>query len=79
VCENRVLRRIFGLFAKYNYNYQVREDEMGGACSTNGREEECIRILVGKLERKRLLGRPRHRWEDNIRMDLREMGWGGVD
>jgi len=32
-------------------------------------------ILVGKPEGKRPLGRPRHRWEDNIRMDLREMGW----
>jgi hypothetical protein len=37
------------------------------------------RILVGKLEGKRLLGRPRRGWEDNIRMDLREMGCGGMD
>jgi hypothetical protein len=36
-------------------------------------------ILVGKLERKRLLGRPRHRWEDNITIDLRETRWGSVD
>jgi hypothetical protein len=35
-------------------------------------------ILVGKSERKRPPGRPRHRWED-IRMDLREIGWEGVD
>jgi len=35
--------------------------------------------LVGKPEEKRPLGRPRHRWEDNIRMDLGEIGWGGVD
>jgi hypothetical protein len=34
---------------------------------------------VGKPEGKRLLGVPRHRWEDNIKMDLREIGWGGVD
>jgi hypothetical protein len=33
--------------------------------------------LVGKPERKGPLGRPRHRWEDNIRMDLKEVGWGG--
>jgi hypothetical protein len=33
---------------------------------------------VGKSEGKRLLGRPRHRWEDNIKMDLRDMGWGGI-
>jgi hypothetical protein len=36
-------------------------------------------ILVGKSEGKRLLGRPRHRWEDNIRMYLREIGWEDVD
>jgi hypothetical protein len=34
---------------------------------------------VGKSKRKRPLGRPRHRWEDNIKMDLREIGWGGMD
>jgi hypothetical protein len=33
---------------------------------------------VGKPEGKRLLGRPRRRWEDNIRMDLREIGWCGM-
>jgi hypothetical protein len=35
--------------------------------------------LVGKPEGKRPLGRPRHRWEDGIRMNLREIGLGGVD
>jgi hypothetical protein len=39
----------------------------------------AYKILVGKPEGKRLLGRPRRRWEDNIRMDLRETGWEGVD
>jgi hypothetical protein len=34
---------------------------------------------VGKLEGKRPLGRPRHRWVDNIKMDPREIGWGGMD
>jgi hypothetical protein len=37
------------------------------------------RVLVGKPEGKRPLGRPRHRWEDGIKMDLREIGWGGVE
>jgi hypothetical protein len=36
-------------------------------------------ILVGKTEGKRLLGRPRSKWEDNIGMDFREIGWEGVD
>ena len=35
------------------------------------------RVLVGKLERKRPLGKPRRRWEDNIKMDLQEVGGGG--
>ena len=34
------------------------------------------RVLVGKPEGRRPLGRPRHRWVDNIRMDLQEVGWG---
>ena len=43
-------------------------------------ERRCIyRVLVGKLEGKRPLWRPRHRWEDNIRMDLQEVGCGGID
>jgi hypothetical protein len=37
------------------------------------------RDLVGKPEGKKPLGRPRHRWEDNIKMDLQEMGRGGMD
>ena len=37
------------------------------------------RILVGKPERKRPMGRPRHRWEDNIKMDLQEVGGAGGD
>ena len=37
------------------------------------------RVLVGRPERKRPLGRPRHRWEDNIKMDLQEVGCGGMD
>jgi hypothetical protein len=46
-----------------------------------GEKRNGYRILVGKPERKRPLGRPRHRWEDNIRIDLREMrgGWYGLD
>jgi hypothetical protein len=42
-------------------------------------ERKVYRVLVGKQEGKRSLGRPRHRWEDGIRMDLREIGWGSVE
>jgi hypothetical protein len=52
---------------------------MGGTCSTNGENRNTYTILVGKLEGKRPLGRPRHRWEENIKMDLREIGRGGIN
>ena len=44
-----------------------------------GEERGAYRVLVGKPEGKRLVGRPRHRWVDNIRMDLQEVGFGYVD
>jgi hypothetical protein len=44
-----------------------------------GEERYVYRVLMGKPEGKRPLGRPRRRWEDGIRMDLRAIGWGSVD
>jgi hypothetical protein len=44
-----------------------------------GQERKVYRILVGKPERKRPLGRPRRRWDDGIGMDLREVGWGDIE
>ena len=44
-----------------------------------GEETGVHRVLVGKPEGKRPLGRPRRRWEDNIKMDLQEVGGGGAD
>jgi hypothetical protein len=41
-------------------------------------KRNACRILVGKPERKSPLGRPRHKWVDNIKMDIREIGWGGI-
>jgi hypothetical protein len=41
-----------------------------------GERGGAYRALVGKSEGRRPLGRPRHRWEDNIKVDLREVGWG---
>jgi hypothetical protein len=44
-----------------------------------GEKRNAYRILVGKPEGKRQLGRPRRRWDNNIKMELREIGWGGMD
>jgi hypothetical protein len=44
-----------------------------------GEERKVYKVLVGNPERKRPLGRPRRRWEDGIRMDLKEIGWGCVE
>jgi hypothetical protein len=52
---------------------------MGRTCSTYGEKRNAYRILVGKQEGKRPLGRPRHRWVDNIKMYLREIGSVGMD
>jgi hypothetical protein len=43
-----------------------------------GERRKAYRILVGKPERRRPLGRPRRRWVDNIKMDVREIGWDGI-
>jgi hypothetical protein len=51
---------------------------MGRACSTNGAKRNAYRLLVGKPEGS-FLGRPRRRWVNNIKMDLREVGWDGMD
>jgi hypothetical protein len=44
-----------------------------------GEKRNAYRLLVGKPEGRRPLGRPRRRWVDNIKIDLLEIGWGGVD
>jgi hypothetical protein len=49
---------------------------MGGACSLDREGRDVYRVLVGKPEGKRQQGRPRRKWEDNIKADLREVGCG---
>jgi len=50
---------------------------MGVACGTHGEGRGVYRVLVGRPEEERPLGRPRRGWEDNIKMDLREIGMEG--
>jgi hypothetical protein len=50
------------------------KDEVGGACSPNGVKRNAYRLLVGKPEGRKPLGRPRRRWVDNITLDPVEVG-----
>ena len=52
----------------------VEKNEMGGTCSICGKRRGLYRVLVGTPEGKGPLGRPRLRWEDNIKMDVQEEG-----
>jgi hypothetical protein len=49
------------------------------SCALLGSKRNACRALVGKPEGKTPLGRSRSRWADNIKMDVRELGWGGTD
>jgi hypothetical protein len=52
---------------------------MTRACGANGGDGECIYDIGGKAGRKETTVKPRRRWVDNIKIDLREIGWDGVD
>jgi hypothetical protein len=58
---------------------QMKEDEMGMACSIHWKVINAYKIFVRRPKGKRPLGRHRHIWEDNIKIDLVEIGWKGVD
>ena len=76
---------------KIPYNFQhyspiyfssdpVEKNEMGGACGTYVGEERCVQGFGGETRgKKRPLGRLRHRWKDNIKTDLYDVEWGGMD
>ena len=52
---------------------------MSWTCGAYGRGEGVYRVLLGKPEGRRPMGRPRHRWVNNIRTDLQEVGCGDID
>jgi hypothetical protein len=70
---------LHNLYSSPSIIIMIKSRKMKWACSTNGSKRNAYRILVGKPERKRPLGRPRCRRVDNIKMDLREIGWDGLD
>ena len=69
------------LYASPNIVRVIKSRRMrwAGHVARMGEERGVYRVLVGKPEGRRPLGRPRHRWVDNIRMDLQEVGCGNVD
>jgi hypothetical protein len=60
---------------------QIKSRRMrwAGHVARMGEGRNAHRVLVGKPEGKRALERPRRRWEDGLKMDFREIGWGGVE
>jgi hypothetical protein len=62
-----------------HFEIKSRRMRWAGHVARMGEGRNVYRVLVGKPEGKRPLGRPRRRWEDGIKMDLREIGWGGVE
>jgi hypothetical protein len=57
----------------------MKEDEMGRPCGRNGGKKNAYAVLLGKTEGKGPVEKPRGRWEDNIKMYVKEVGWEGVD
>jgi hypothetical protein len=73
--------KLHNLYSSPDIIRQIKSRRMkwAGHVARMGEERNVYRVLIGKPEGKRPLGRPRRRWEDGIRMDLREFGWGSVD
>jgi hypothetical protein len=64
----------------YSSPDKTKENEVGGHVARMAEGRNAYRVLVGKPEGKKPLLRPRRRWEDGVKMDFREIGWGcGVD
>jgi hypothetical protein len=74
-------RELYALYSSPNIIWVIKSRRLrwAGHVARMGESRGAYRALVGKPEGRRPLGRPRRRWEDNIKMDLREVGWWGVD
>jgi hypothetical protein len=80
-CRKLHNEELHNLYSSPDIIKQIKSRRMrwAGHVARVGEERKVYKVLVGKPEGKRPLGRPRRRWEDGIRMDLREIGLGGVD
>jgi hypothetical protein len=80
-----VLNEIFFFYGKRELLPNIirvmksRRLRWAGHVARMGERRGAYRALVGQPEGRKPLGRPRRRWEDNIKMDLREVGWRGMD
>jgi hypothetical protein len=74
-----IIKVVSVLLTIYCLGDKIKKNEMGGARSMYGERRGICKVLVRKPEGKRPLGRPRHRWDDNIKMDQQEVGCGDMD
>jgi hypothetical protein len=72
---------LYALYSSPNIIEVIKSRRMrwAGHVACMGDRRSAYRVLVGRPEGRRPLGRCRHRWDDNIKMDLQGVGWGGVD
>ena len=79
--ENYKMRELSELYSSPNIIRVIksRRIKWAGHVAHMGESRGVYRVLVGKPEGKRQLGRPRRRWEDNIKMEFKEVGCGGMD
>jgi hypothetical protein len=78
ILHNEELHNLYSLSSIIRM-IKSRRMRWAGHVTLIGTKRNAYRILMGKPEGKRPLGRPRHRWVGYIKMDLREPGWGGTD
>ena len=79
--ENYIMKELNDLYSSPNIFRLIKSRRMmwAGHVARMGERRDVYRVLVGKPEGKRPLARPRRRWEDNIKMDLQEVGLGAMD
>jgi hypothetical protein len=77
----RTAEALHNLYSLPNIIRIIRSRRMrwAGHVACKGERRNAYRVLVGKLEEKRQVGKSRHRWEDKIKMDFRQTGWGSLD